>query len=262
MCVRMLYVCVCVRVCSHVLCALSDVRAFACVCVRVRACFVCLLVCVCARVFGRLRLCLFDVCVCVCVCVRVCVCAYVFIAPWLKHSKLREFRRLTSGAMAGNIPKPSDVPYLTPRPSCAQHFMEVPVEGSATPVVGIGELLWWSEFGEPALRRETLSHFERLMVLSEIGIAPVRRDPDESQKVWVDIGKLFSNSRRSKRQTFLSKVLGRTGADNKFDEYLLTGELPSVIGSSIRRPLFAVEGWEQNNSSANSNTNSSSSRTQ
>ena len=66
----------------------------------------------------------------------------------------------------------SGAPYLTPRPSCAPHLMEVPVAGSAMPAVDIGELLWWNGFGEPDLRRDLISDSERLMVLSEIGIAP------------------------------------------------------------------------------------------
>ena len=89
--------------------------------------------------------------------------------------------------------------------------MEVPVAGSATPVVDIGELLWWNDFGESVLRRELISDSERLMMLSEIGIAPTRRNPDEIQKIWMDTGKLFSNDHRSKRQAFLSKTFGRMG---------------------------------------------------
>ena len=39
------------------------------------------------------------------------------------------------------------------------------------------------------------------MLLSELGVAPMRRHPDEIQKIWIGIAKLFSNNHRSKRQT-------------------------------------------------------------
>ena len=70
------------------------------------------------------------------------------------------------------------------------------------------------------------------MVLSEIGIAPTRRHPEQLQQIWIDIGKLFGSGHRSKRQTFLSKIFGRTDTKKEFDEYILTGELSSVAAKS------------------------------
>ena len=61
--------------------------------------------------------------------------------------------------------------------------MEVPVAGAGTPAVDIGELLRWTDVGEPFLLRELSSDSERLMELSEIGIKPMRRHPDEVQKI-------------------------------------------------------------------------------
>ena len=152
--------------------------------------------------------------------------------------------KIDFGAMAANIPKPSCAPHLLPRPKVTSDFASAtehgapspvlqsmaPVAGLGTPAVDIGELLRWNGVGEPILLRELMSESERLMVLSEIGIAPTRRHPDEFQKIWIDTGKMFSNNHCSKRQTFLSKIFGRTGTKNRFDDYLLTGELPSLIG--------------------------------
>lgn len=110
-----------------------------------------------------------------------------------------------------------------PKPSCAPHLLQVRV--------GVGDLLMWNgaaEPNEPILLRELKSDSERLMVLSEIGIPSKRRHPEQIQQNWINVGKLFGSGHRSKRQTFLSKIFGRSGTKSRFDEYLLTGQLRSV----------------------------------
>ena len=88
-------------------------------------------------------------------------------------------------------------------------------------------MLTWNGVGEPVLLRELISDSERLLVLFKIVNAPTRRHPNELQKIWIDIGKLFSNNHRSKRHALLSKTFGWMGTKDRFDDYLLTREMPS-----------------------------------